>query len=405
VTAVTRDSIALTGTDIGEDERALVEEVLRSGRLSTGPMLERLEHDFCSRLKVKHAIGVSSGSAALHLSVLASGVTDGDIVITTPFSFIASANPILYERAIPLFVDIDPQTLTIDPAAAIDAMETLISRPPGWERLLPRGVAPTGRLRAIIPVDVFGRTAEMRPIVDAARALGVATIEDACEAVGGELDGVPAGCWGDAGTFAFFPNKQMTTGEGGMVLTDHDEWAQLIRSLRSQGRSDDAAWLRHDRIGFNYRLDELSAAVGVAQLRRLDEMLLKREQVAAWYTERLAGVEGIEPLPAPRPGMKVSWMFYVVRVTDGIGRDRLAQRLAARGIPSRPYFWPIHLQPVYQQRFGFERGMYPHSEAAGDTLLTLPFHAKMTDEQVDFVCAAVTEEVSARTDPRTRCAR
>lgn len=383
-------SISLAGTDIGEDERLLVEEVLRSGRLSNGPMLERLEHDFAERCGAKHAIGVSSGTAALHLSLLAAGVRDGDIVITTPFSFIASANPILYERAIPAFIDIDPHTLTIDPAAAIEAMEAIVFRRRGWEHLLP--VPSQGKLRAIIPVDIFGRTAEMRDLVHSARAMGVAVIEDACEAVGGSLDGVPAGRWGDAGTFAFYPNKQMTTGEGGLVLTDNDAWARLIRSLRSQGRSDDGSWLRHERIGYNYRLNDLSAAVGVAQLRRLDELLQKRENVAAMYTERLASIEGVAPLPPPRAGMVISWFIYVVRVEDGVDRDTLADRLATRGIPTRPYFWPIHLQPPYQQRFGYKRGMYPHSEAAGDSLLALPFHGRMTEAQVDFVCACVAEE-------------
>ena len=387
------ESITLAGADIGEDERALVEEVLRSGQLSNGPMLEQFEHDFAGRFGARHAIGVSSGTAALHLSLLAAGVRDGDIVITTPFSFIASANPILYERAIPAFVDIDPQTLTIDPDAAVEAMQTLVFRRSGWERLLPQGVTPAeGRVRAIVPVDVFGRTAEMRAIVAAAHRLGIAVIEDACEAVGGALDGIPAGRWGDAGTFAFYPNKQMTTGEGGMVLTDHEPWARLIRSLRSQGRSDDGAWLRHERIGYNYRLNDLSAAVGVAQLRRLDRLLERRERVAAMYTRRLASVQGVAPLTPARAGMTVSWFIYVVRVAPDVGRDALAARLGARGIPTRPYFWPIHLQPPYQQRFGYTRGMYPHAEAAGDSLLALPFHGRMTEAQVEYVCACVEEE-------------
>ena len=388
------ESITLAGADVGEDERALVEEVLRSGRLSNGPMLEQFERDFADRFGARHAVGVSSGTAALHLSLLAAGLRDGDIVITTPFSFIASANPILYERAIPAFVDIDPHTLTIDPSAAIEAMETLVFRRGDWQRLLPAGAAPTGRVRAIIPVDVFGRTAEMRALVDTARNLGIAVIEDACESLGGALDGIPAGRWGDAGTFAFYPNKQMTTGEGGMVLTDDESWARMIRSLRSQGRSDDGSWLRHERIGYNYRLNDLSAAVGVAQLRRLDELLERRERVAAMYTRRLATVPGVIPLPPPRAGMTVSWFIYVVRVAPDVDRDALAARLEARGVPTRPYFWPIHLQPPYQQRFGYTRGMYPHAEAAGDSLLALPFHGRITEEQVEYVCACVEEEAS-----------
>lgn len=390
-----RRSISLSATDIGADERLLVEEVLRSGRLSKGPMLANLERAFAERFGARHAIGVSNGTAAMHLSVLAAGVRDGDIVITTPFSFIASANVILYERAIPVFVDIDPQTLTIDPAAAVDAIETLTLRRSGWERLLPpRGGMPAGPLRAIIPVDVFGRVAEMQAIVTAARAAGIAVIEDSCEAVGASLDGVPAGRWGDAGAFAFYPNKQMTTGEGGMVLTDDDDIAREVSSLRSQGRSDDRSWLRHQRLGYNYRLDEMSAAVGLAQFRRLDELLQKREAVAAMYTERLRGIHGIAPLPPPRPGVNVSWFIYVIRVEDGISRDALAADLTARGIPTRPYFWPIHLQPPYRERFGFEPGAYPHSEAAGNSLLALPFHGKLTADEVDYICDSITAAVA-----------
>jgi dTDP-4-amino-4,6-dideoxygalactose transaminase len=357
-------------------------------------MLADLERAFAERFGARHAIGVSSGTAAVHLSVLAAGVRDGDIVITTPFSFIASSNVILYERAIPVFVDIDPQTLTIDPAAAVDAIETLTLRREGWQRLLPPGgPRPTGTLRAIIPVDVFGRVAEMQAIVAAARGAGIAVIEDACEAVGASLDGIPAGRWGNAGTFAFYPNKQMTTGEGGMVLTDDDAIAREVSSLRSQGRSDDRSWLRHQRIGYNYRLNELSAAVGLAQFRRLDELLQKREAVAAMYTERLRGVEGIAPLPPPRAGMNISWFIYVVRVDDHINRDALAAELAARGIPTRPYFWPIHLQPPYRERFGFEPGAYPHTEAAGNSLLSLPFHGQLTEEEVDYVCESIAAVV------------
>jgi dTDP-4-amino-4,6-dideoxygalactose transaminase len=398
---VFRPPIPLSATDLGDDERILVDEVLRSGRLSKGPMLANLERAFADRFGARHAIGVASGTAAVHLSVLAAGVRDGDMVITTPFSFIASANAILYERAVPVFVDIDPETLTIDPAAAVDAIETLAQRRAGWERLLPpQGPKPTGTLRAIITVDVFGRVAEMQAIAAAARAAGITVIEDACEAVGASLDGVPAGRWGDAGTFAFYPNKQMTTGEGGMVLTDDDAIAREVSSLRSQGRSDDRHWLRHQRIGYNYRLDELSAAVGLAQFRRLDELLQKREAVAAMYTERLRGIDGITPLPPPRAGMNVSWFIYVIRVDARIDRDALAADLSARGIPTRPYFWPIHLQPPYVERFGFEPGAYPHTEAAGNSLLALPFHGRLTEEEVDYICdsiaAAAAQTVGAR---------
>jgi perosamine synthetase len=229
-----------------------------------------------------------------------------------------------------------------------------------------------------------------------ARDAGVAVIEDACEAVGASLDGIPAGRWGDAGTFAFFPNKQMTTGEGGLVLTDDDGMAREIRSLRSQGRSDDPSQLHHQRIGYNYRLDELSAALGLAQLRRLDELLQKREAVASMYAERLRGISGIRPLALPRPGMTVSWFLYIISVQEGLDRDELAADLASRGIPTRPYFWPIHLQPPYRKRFGFAPGAFPHSEAAGNSLLALPFHGGLTEDEVDYICESLSEAIAAK---------
>jgi perosamine synthetase len=374
-------AVPLSAPDITAEERRLVDEVLRSGQLSCGPVLASFEREFAERLGARHAIAMSSGTAALHVAMIAAGIGEGDVVITTPFSFIASANAILYERGAPHFVDIDPETLTIDAAATVDAIETL---------------APAGRLRAVLPVHIFGRPAEMREIVDAARRHGVAVIEDACEAVGASADGVLAGRWGDAAAFGFYPNKQMTTGEGGMLLTDRDDWARLARSIRNQGRSEDATWLQHDRIGYNYRLDDLSAALGLAQIRRLDELLQKREAVAARYNELFADVEGITPLAPPRPGMQLSWFVYVIRVAAEIGRDRLRFALAARGVASRPYFPPIHLQPVYRERFGFRPGMFPHAEAAGESLLALPMHGNLSADDVEYVVSCVADEVGAK---------
>ena len=300
------------------------------------------------------------------------------MVITSPFSFVASANSILFERGRPVFVDIDPETLNVDPAATVAAIETH---------------AKSGRLRAVMPVHVFGQPAEMRPIVDAARAHGIAVIEDACEAIGAEVDGVPAGRWGDAAAFGFYPNKQMTTGEGGLLLTDRDDWAQLARSLRNQGRSESATWLEHDRLGFNYRLSDLNAALGLGQLRRLDELLEKRAAVAARYDSLLADIDGVTPLAPPRRGVRKSWFVYIVRVAAD--RDRLIFALAARGIDSRPYFPPIHLQPLYRQRFGYGPGMFQHAEAAGASLLALPFHGNLSGDDVAYVCNAISEEVGA----------
>jgi perosamine synthetase len=372
--------IPLSAPDIGSEERRLVDEVLRSGQLANGPAVESFEREFALRLGARHAVAMSSGTAALHVAMIAAGVGEGDAVITSAFSFIASANCILFERGTPLFVDIDPDTLTMDPAATVSAIESL---------------APEGRLRAVLPVHIFGRPVEMDAIVKAARAHGVAIVEDACEceAIGASADGVLAGRWGDGAVFAFYPNKQMTTGEGGMLLTDREEWARLARSLRNQGRSEGAAWLHHERLGYNYRLDGLSAAVGLAQLRRLDELLEKRTAVAARYDELLREVDGVLPLAPVPAGVCRSWFVYVVRLAPEIDRDRVMAVLAARGIDSRAYFPPIHLQPIYRQRFGFRPGMFPHAEAAGASLLALPFHGNLAAEDVETVCAALAEEL------------
>lgn len=357
-------------------------------------MAERFETEVAARFGARFAIAVSSGTAALHMAMIAAGVTDGDLVITTPYSFVATANAILYERGIPVFVDVDPKTLTIDPAKAVEAIDCVIHRRKEWQRLLPRNApATSGKLRAVLPVHLFGRPAEMHDIVIAAREAGIALIEDACEALGATADGVYAGRWGDAGAFGFYPNKQITSGEGGMLLTDNERWAELFLSLRNQGRSRDADWLRYDRLGFNYRLDEMSAALGLAQFRRLDALLRMRERVAERYTAFFSRLDGVTPLETPRAGMTRTWFLYPIRLSPEIDRDRLMARLAARGVMSRPYFWPIHLQPYYVERFGFAAGDYPASEAAGHAMLSLPMSPTLPDEDVDFVCAAVAEEI------------
>jgi perosamine synthetase len=333
-------------------------------------MQELFEHEFAERAGARNAIAVSSGTAGLHLSLLAAGIGEGDLVLTTPLSFIASANVILYERAVPLFVDIDPKTLMLDVDQALDAIRRR-------------------RPKAILPVHLFGQALEMRQIVDAAREHGVAVIEDACESIGASIDGRAAGCWGDAGVFAFYPNKQMTTGEGGMVVTDRDAWAATVRSLRNHGRDEHGEFAR---LGYNYRLDEMSSALGLSQLRRLDAKLARRAAVAAMYIEQLANIDCITPLPAPRAGAEMSWFVFVVRVAEGIDRDELMLRLADHGVPTRAYFPAIHLQPHYR-RFGFKRGDFPHAEAAGDSLLALPFHANLGGEEIGYICEVLAEEL------------
>src|SRR5438876_950157 len=321
--------IPMCEPDITAAEREAVDEVLRGTTLSIGPRLELFERRIAAYVGARHAAGVSSGTAGLHLCMLAAGVGEYDLVITTPFSFVASANAAMYVRARPIFVDVEPRALTIDPQRLADTARTL-SRRHGR------------RLKAILPVHVFGQTADMDPILEIAQRYGLAVIEDACEAIGAEYKGRSAGTIGDAGVFAFYPNKQMTTGEGGMIVTDDPGWDALFRSLRNQGRDTFDGWLAHSRLGYNYRLDELSAALGAVQAARLDELLAKRERLGGWYAARLAGLSGVE-LRAPAPWTtRLSWFVYVVRLAPRGDRDRLvraaagAARLQARGLRGLP---------------------------------------------------------------------
>jgi dTDP-4-amino-4,6-dideoxygalactose transaminase len=381
--------IPMSEPDITHAERTAVQQVLLTPTLSLGRRLTLFERKVAAYVGAGHAAGVSSGTAGLHLSMLAAGVEENDLVLTTPFSFVASANCALYVRARPVFVDVDPETLTIDPDA-LDRQVRLLARRRGRR---------AGRLRAIVPVHVFGQPADMDPILEIARREGLVVVEDACEAIGATYRGTPVGALGNAGVFGFYPNKQMTTGEGGMIVTDDPVWDGLIRSLRNQGRDVFDRWLSHDRLGYNYRLDELSAALGMVQIERLDDLLRKREQVAAWYTARLARVEGLRLPVVAGWTTRMSWFVYAVRLGTPGERDRLIRELERRNIPSRPYFPPIHLQPFYRERFGYERGAFPAAEAAGETCLALPFFGTMREEQVDTVCGAI-EEILSRTAPR-----
>ncbi|HDQ72084.1 MAG TPA: DegT/DnrJ/EryC1/StrS family aminotransferase [Chloroflexi bacterium] len=395
----------MSSPDLTAADVAAVNDVLETRYLSLGPQLVAFEEAFAAAVGVRHAVGVNSGTSGLHLSVIAAGIEENDLVITTPFSFIASANCVLFERAIPIFVDVDPQTLNIDPAQVAQAADHLSRGGDAAKRWLPPAIrnsqCASRHLKAILPVDAFGQPADY----DAIRAVAVEhdlwVIEDSCEAIGATYKGRPAGTLGDAAVFAFYPNKQITAGEGGMIVTDRDDWAALFRSLRNQGRDVFDAWLNHTRLGYNYRLDEMSAALGLSQLKRIEELLEKRERVAGWYKQRLAGVEGIQvPYVAPST-TRMSWFVYVVRIAPAMGciapamgRDRVMQALKARGIPSRPYFTPIHLQPFYRERFGYQRGRFPVTEMAGDTCLALPFSGVMEERQVDRVCAVLRDALT-----------
>ena len=388
----------MSGPSLSDSERLAVQEVLDSRYLSIGPRLREFEEAFATRLGVAHAVGVSSGTAGLHLAVIAAGIKESDLVITTPFSFIASANCILFERGIPIFVDVDRETGNIDPDLVHRAAEDLLAGGDAGRRWLPPAMrdveqSSLGKLKAILPVHAFGQPADMDPILETAGQSGLFVVEDACEAIGARYNGELAGSLGDVAAFAFYPNKQMTTGEGGMVVTNCEAHDRLFRSLRNQGRDVFDAWLTHTRLGYNYRLDEMSAALGLAQLRRIDDLLTQREQVAHWYHERLAGLELIERPVVAATTTRMSWFVYVVRVLKPADRNQVMARLEKVDIPGRPYFTPIHLQPFYQETFGYQRGDFPVTERLGDESLALPFSSVMTEDQVDLVCAEMRKIV------------
>lgn len=382
--------VPMSAPDLTAAEIAAVNEVLQTPQLSIGPRLSAFEARVARFVGARHGVGVSSGTTGLHLCVRAADIADDDLAITTPFSFVASANVLLYERAVPIFVDIDPDSLNLDPVRVIEATSEVMRGSGAADRWLPparRGPArPRGRLKAILPVHAFGQPADLDPMLSVAREHRLTVIEDACEALGATYKGRPAGTLGDVGVFAFYPNKQMTTGEGGLIVTDRDDWDALFRSLRNQGRDVFDAWLNHSRLGYNYRLDELSAALGGVQISRIEELLAKRERVAQWYNERLASIPEVRvPYVAPTT-TRSSWFVYVIRLAPELDRNAVMAALEQQGIPSRPYFTPIHLQPFYRERFGFQPGDFPITEAVAQSTLALPFFGTMSADQVDEVC-------------------
>ena len=365
--------ITMAQPNVGQEEADLVMRVLTSGILSMGPMVEEFEALTRELVGRRHGVACNSGTSGLHLAVRGLGIGDGAEVLTTPFSFVASANCILYERARPRFIDIEEQTLGMDPALVEEAA--------------------TPATRAILPVHVFGNPCQIEDLEAISARRGWAMIEDACEAIGSSINDRPLGSFGNASVFAFYPNKQITTGEGGMVLTDDPELADVMASMRNQGRDQDGTWLRHVRLGFNYRLDELSAALGVVQLRRLSTLREGRDRVVRAYRERLSSYEWLA-LPTPRPGAAVDWFVYVVRLSDTLDRNQVIDELGRRGIPTRPYFSPLHLQPFYRSEFGYRPGDYPVTERVARTTLALPFSSLLSDAQVDRVCSELASVVS-----------
>jgi perosamine synthetase len=360
------EEIPLAQPVLGLQEEQRVLAVLRSGRLSLGPVLGAFETAFAERIGAAHAVAVSSGTAGLHLALRAVGVSDGDEVVTSPFSFVASANVVLYERATPVFADIDPVTLNLDPSAAAAAV--------------------TPRTTALLPVHIFGYPADL----PALERLGLPIVEDACEALGATYaDGVAVGARGHQTVFGFYANKQLTTGEGGIVTTGSADIKERLDSERNQGRAPDMGWLDHDRLGFNYRLSELACALGLAQLERLDGMLAARARVAECYGQMLSDLEGVS-LPCPDAGgNRRGWFVYVVQLPRGTDRDATVRALAERSIPSKPYFPAIHLMTYYRTRFGHREGEFPVCEDVAARSIALPFFPAMTVGQVERVAQAL----------------
>jgi perosamine synthetase len=387
-------AISMSSPDLTDEERQAVSRVLSTPNLSMGEQITAFEEKVKAYTGSQFAIGVSSGTGGLHLCVRAADIQAGDLVITTPFSFVASANVLLYEGAVPIFVDVEPHTGNIDPYLVFAAAQDILQggrNAQAW--LPPKGASPDAKLKAILPVDVFGQPADLEPILNTAWKYQLKVIEDSCEALGAAYKGHPAGTLGDFGVFGFYPNKQITTGEGGMIITDDEQAAALMRALRNQGRAPGDTWLQHTHLGYNYRLDEMSAALGVAQMLRLDELISKRDQVADWYNQRLPEILGVEIPAIAKYTSRVSWFVYVVRFAPGLNRDLIAKKLGKLGIPARPYFLPVHLQPYMVERFGYQEGMFPVTEDLGRRGLALPFSGVMEEGQVERVCQALREVV------------
>ncbi|MBX3322178.1 MAG: DegT/DnrJ/EryC1/StrS family aminotransferase [Phycisphaeraceae bacterium] len=376
--------IPLSKPDLSQREEDLVIEAMRSGRLSIGPMVERFEQLVAERVGCGHAVAVNSGTSGLHLALLALGIGPGDEVITTPFSFVASANCILFVGAKPVFVDIDPRSLNMDP----QALEAAI----------------TPRTKAVLAVETFGNPAHMDTYARICARHEIHLIEDCCEALGVKHRGRAAGTFGRVGVFGFYPNKQITTGEGGMIVTDDARLADCCRSLRNQGRpvsqvAGQAAgsWLAHERMGFNFRLSDINAAVGVGQMERFDAIVSARRNVATMYMQRLMGASQVV-LPTVEPETEQSWFVFVIRLVTGytdVERDRIIQGLRNHDVGAAPYFPCIHLQQFYREKFGFKTGQFPIAESVSQRTIAIPFYGSLTRREVDLV-AQTLEVMIAR---------
>jgi len=367
------EKVPMSSPDLDESEIKELTDVLRSGRLALGPKAEEFEKGIASYVGVNYGVAVSSGTAGLHTLVRGLDIKEGDEVLVPSFTFSSTVNVVLYERARPVFVDINSDTYTIDPGDI--------------ERKI------TKRTKAVLVVDVFGHPAEWDEILEIAENHNLKVIDDSCEALGAEYKGKKVGQFGDCACFAFYPNKQITTGEGGMIVTNDEEIASLARSLRNQGRDEMGSWLEHKRLGYNYRMDEMSAALGVSQLKKIERFLAKREKVAGAYTERLNKLEFLRT-QVIRPYVRMSWFIYVITLEKGLDRDSVMKKMAEKGIPTRGYFSPMHLQPYIKDMFGFKGGELPVTEDIAKRTLALPFHNNLSEDEIDQVVEALKDAVS-----------
>jgi perosamine synthetase len=367
--------IPLSSPWLGEREEQLVLEVMRSGRLSLGTTIDRFEEAFAEAVGAPYAAAVSSGTAGLHLLCVAAGIGPGDEVVTSPYSFVASANCAIYQGATPVFADIDPRTLNLDPAAVEAAL--------------------TDRTRAVVAVDIYGYPCELDELRALCDRRGIALIDDACEALGARYKGEPVGSNGVSSVFAFYPNKQVTTGEGGMVTTHSEEEWRLLRSLRNQGRADSGGWLEHARLGFNYRLDDVRAAIGLGQLEKLDDILAARAEAAARYRDLLGEIDGLELPCADDADHERSWFVFVVALPAGVDREAVIAELEGRGVQTARYLPCIHLQQYMRDRYGFGEGLCPVAEEMSERTLALPFHARLDEEDQAYVVESLRDALES----------
>jgi len=362
---------------IGPEEKKAVLGVLNSGNLSLGPIYKIFESKFAEKIGLKYACAVSSGTAGLHLAMIAANIQPGDEVITSPFSFIASANCALYMNAKPVFIDIDPLTYNIDP----DKIEAAI----------------TPKTKAILPVHIFGQTADMTRITRIAKKYKLKIIEDACESVCAEHKGKKAGTFGESAVFAFYPNKQMTTGEGGMLVTNSKKIYELCNSLRNQGRSENMQWLDHERLGYNYRMDEMSAALGLSQLRKLDYMIKERKKIAGFYNKQLKKFDSLLQIPSVSSDNEHTWFVYVVKIKNIKSekvRNEIILDLGRQGISTKPYLPAIHLFSFYKNKFGYKKDDFPITEEVSRSSLALPFYLGLKEKDIKYIVGKVIETIT-----------